>query len=119
MILRENTVPAPTLAGEAACGSKVVAERDIERLQIAHGRRHMLRASLHPWLTAADIVALGYPPERGLSPEASRKRKQRELEDLAAFEAEGLIVFEAHPDVRRWRVLPPDMETLRTGGGKA
>ena len=67
-------------------------------------------ASLHPWLTAADIVALGYPPERGLSPEASRKRKQRVLEDLAAFEAEGLIVFEAHPDGRRWRVLPPDTD---------
>ena len=67
-------------------------------------------ASLHPWLTAADIVALGYPPERGLSPEASRKRKQRVLEDLAAFEAEGLIVLEAHPDGRLWRVLPPDTD---------
>ena len=67
-------------------------------------------ASLHPWLTAADIMALGYPPERGLSPAASRKRKQRVLEDLAAFEAEGLIVFEAHPDVRCWRVLPPDTD---------
>ena len=67
-------------------------------------------ASLHPWLTAADIVALGYPPERGLSPEASRKRKQRVLEDLAAFEAEGLIVLEAPPDGRLWRVLPPDTD---------
>ena len=46
--------------------------------------------------------------ERGLSPEASRKRKQRVLEDLATFEAEGLIVLEAHPDGRLWRVLPPD-----------
>ena len=67
-------------------------------------------ARLHPWLTAADIMALGYPPERGLSPEASRKRKQRVLEDLAAFEAEGLIVLEAHPDGRLWRVLPPDTD---------
>ena len=36
-------------------------------------------ARLHPWLTEADIVALGYPPERGLSLEASRKRKRRSL----------------------------------------
>ena len=34
------------------------------------------------------------------------------LEDLAAFEAEGLIVFEAHPDGRRWRVLPPDTDPV-------
>ena len=67
-------------------------------------------ASLHPWLTAADIVALGYPPERGLSASALSMRKARVLEDLAAFEAEGLIVFEAHPDGRRWRVLPPDTD---------
>ena len=53
-------------------------------------------ASLHPWLTAADIVALGYPPERGLSASALSMRKARVLEDLAVFEAEGLIVFEAH-----------------------
>ena len=64
-------------------------------------------ATLHPWLTAASIVALGYPPERGLSASALSMRKARVLEDLAAFEAEGLIVFEAHPDGRRWRVLPP------------
>ena len=63
--------------------------------------------TLHPWLTAASIVALGYPPERGLSASALSMRKARVLEDLAAFEAEGLIVFEAHPDGRRWRVLPP------------
>ena len=36
--------------------------------------------------------------------------KARVLEDLAAFEAEGLIVLEAHPDGRRWRVLPPDTD---------
>ena len=34
----------------------------------------------------------------------------RVLEDMAAFEAEGLVVFEAHPDGRRWRVLPPDTD---------
>ena len=67
-------------------------------------------ASLHPWLTAADIMALGYPPERGLSASARSMRKARVLEDLAAFEAEGLIVLEAHPDGRRWRVLPPDTD---------
>ena len=76
----------------------------------AAAREHNPDARLHPWLTEADIVALGYPPERGLSPEASRKRKQRVLEDLAAFEAEGLVVFEAHPDGRHWRVLPPDTD---------
>ena len=67
-------------------------------------------ARLHPWLAPADIVALGYPPERGLSASALSMRKARVLEDLAAFEAEGLIVFEAHPDGRRWRVLPPDTD---------
>ncbi len=67
-------------------------------------------ASLHPWLTAASIVALGYPPEQGLSASGVRSRKARVLEDLAAFEAEGLIVFEAHPDGLRWRVLPPDTD---------
>ena len=35
---------------------------------------------------------------------------QRAAVSLAAFEAEGLIVFEAHPDGRRWRVLPPDTD---------
>ena len=90
VLLDTDGRPVPT-AGEAA-------------------REHNPDARLHPWLTEADIVALGYPPERGLSPEASRKRKQRVLEDLAAFEAEGLIVFEAHPDRRRWRVLPPDTD---------
>ena len=65
---------------------------------------------LHPWLTAADIMALGYPPERGLAASARSMRKARVLEDLAAFEAEGLIVLEAHPDGRRWRVLPPDTD---------
>ena len=84
--------PVPT-AGEAA------RERNPE-------------ASLHPWLTAADIMALGYPPERGLSASALSMRKARVLEDLAAFEAEGLIVFEAHPDGRRWRVLPPDTDPV-------
>ena len=64
-------------------------------------------ASRHPWLEAADIVALGYPPKRGLSPEASRKRKERMLKDLATFTTEGLAVLEAHPDERRWKVLPP------------
>ena len=67
-------------------------------------------ASLHPWLTAADIMALGYPPEQGLSASARSMRKARVLEDLAAFEAEGLIVLEAPPDRRRWRVLPPDTD---------
>ena len=67
-------------------------------------------ARLHPWLTAADIVALGYPPERGLSASALRMRKQRVLKDLLELEAEGLIVLEAHPDGRRWRVLPPDTD---------
>ena len=67
-------------------------------------------ASLHPWLAAADIVALGYPPKRGLSASALSMRKARVLEDMAAFEAEGLVVFEAHPDGRRWRVLPPDTD---------
>ena len=67
-------------------------------------------ARLHPWLTAADIMALGYPPERGLSASALSMRKARVLEALAAFEAEGLIAFEAHPDGRRWRVLPPDTD---------
>ena len=69
-------------------------------------------ASLHPWLTAADIKALGYPPERGLSASALRMRKQRVLKDLAEFEAEGLIVLEAHPDGRLWRVLPPDTDPV-------
>ena len=55
-------------------------------------------------------MALGYPPERGLSASGVRSRKARVLEDLAAFEAEGLIVFEAHPDGRLWRVLPPDTD---------
>ena len=63
-------------------------------------REHNPDARLHPWLTEADIVALGYPPERGLSASGVRSRKARVLEDLAAFEAEGLIIFEAHP-VRR------------------
>ena len=67
-------------------------------------------ARLHPWLAPADIVALGYPPERGLSASALSMRKARVLEDLAAFEAEGLIAFEAHPAGRRWRVLPPDTD---------
>ena len=67
-------------------------------------------ASLHPWLTAAEIMALGYPPERGLSASALSMRKARVLKDLAAFAAEGLIVLEAHPDGRRWRVLPPDTD---------
>ena len=67
-------------------------------------------ASLHPWLSAASIVSLGYPPEHGLSASGVRSRKARVLEDLAAFEAEGLVVFEAHPDGRRWRVLPPDTD---------
>ena len=73
-------------------------------------REHNPDARLHPWLTEADIVALGYPPERGLSASGVRSRKARVLEDLAAFEAEGLIVFEAHPDRRLWRVLPPDTD---------
>ena len=67
-------------------------------------------ASLHPWLSAASIVSLGYPPEHGLSASGVRSRKARVLEDLAAFEAEGLVVFEAHPGGRRWRVLPPDTD---------
>ena len=67
-------------------------------------------ARLHPWLSAASIVSLGYPPEHGLSASGVRSRKARVLEDLAAFEAEGLVVFEAHPDGRRWRVLPPDTD---------
>ena len=67
-------------------------------------------ARLHPWLAPADIVALGYPPERGLSASALSMRKARVLEDLAAFEAKGLIAFEAHPAGRRWRVLPPDTD---------
>ena len=67
-------------------------------------------ARLHPWLAPADIMALGYPPERGLSASALSMRKARVLEDLAAFEAEGLIAFEAHPAGRRWRVLPPDTD---------
>ena len=68
-----------------------------------------LRVTVEP-ATAASIVALGYPPERGLSASALSMRKARVLEDLAAFEAERLIVFEAHPDGRRWRVLPPDTD---------
>ena len=68
-------------------------------------------ARRHPWLTAVDIVALGYPPELGLSASAPRMRKVRVLKDLATFEAEGLIVFEAHQDGRRWRVLPPDTDS--------
>ena len=54
-------------------------------------------ARLHPWLVPADIVALGYPPERGLSASALSMRKARVLEDLAAFEAEGLIAFGGSP----------------------
>ena len=72
--------------------------------------RNPTAATLHPWLTAAEIVALGYPPERGLSASALRMRKQRVLKDLAVFEAERLIVLEAHPDGQRWRVLPPDTD---------
>ena len=90
VLLDTDGRPVPT-AGEAA-------------------REHNPDARLHPWLTEADIMALGYPPERGLSASARSMRKARVLEDLAAFEAEGLIVFEAHPDGRRWRVLPPDTD---------
>ena len=90
MLLDAKGRPVPT-AGEAA-------------------RERNPTASLHPWLTAAEIVALGYPPERGLSASALRMRKQRVLKDLAVFAAEGLIVLEAHPDGRRWRVLPPDTD---------
>ena len=75
-------------------------------------REHNPEARLHPWLTAADIMALGYPPERGLSASALRMRKQRVLADLAEFEAEGLIVLEVHPDGRHWRVLPPDTDPV-------
>ena len=32
-------------------------------------------ARLHPWLAPADIVALGYPPDRGLSASALSMRK--------------------------------------------
>ena len=64
-------------------------------------------ARLHPWLIVADIVALGYPPERKLSGSAVRMRKVRMLTDLETFDREGLAVLEAHPDGRRWRVLPP------------
>ena len=67
-------------------------------------------ASLHPWLTATDIMALGYPPEQGLSASGVRSRKARVLKDLAEFAAEGLIILEAHPDGQRWRVLPPDTD---------
>ena len=73
------------------------------RLNLSRDWRRFLAA-------LADIVALGYPPERGLSASALSMRKARVLEDMAAFEAEGLIVFEAHPDGRRWRVLPPDTD---------
>ena len=90
VLLDTDGRPVPT-AGEAA-------------------REHNPDARLHPWLAPADIMALGYPPERGLSASGVRSRKARVLEDLAAFEAEGLIVFEAHPDGRRWRVLPPDTD---------
>ena len=64
-------------------------------------------ASRHPWLTAASIVALGYPPERGLSAPALSMRKARVMTDLGTFVAEGLAVVEMRPDGRRWRVLPP------------
>ena len=90
VLLDTDDRPVPT-AGEAA-------------------REHNPDARLHPWLTEADIVALGYPPELGLSASGVRSRKARVLEDLAAFEAEGLIVFEAHPSRRLWRVLPPDTD---------
>ena len=45
VLLDTDDRPVPT-AGEAA-------------------REHNPDARLHPWLTEADIVALGYPPERG------------------------------------------------------
>ena len=66
----------------------------------AAARERNPEASLHPWLSAASIVSLGYPPEHRLSASGVRSRKARVLEDLAAFEAEGLVVFEAHPDGR-------------------
>ena len=55
----------------------------------------------------AGIVALGYPPERGLSAPALSMRKARVMTDLGTFVAEGLAVVEMRPDGRRWRVLPP------------
>ena len=63
--------------------------------------------SRHPLLTATNIVALGYPPERELSEAGFRKRKQRMLKNLQEFHEEGLAVLDAHPDGERWRVLPP------------
>ena len=36
MMVRENTVPAPTLSWRGGVRGSVVSERDIERLQITH-----------------------------------------------------------------------------------
>ena len=55
MLLDAEGRPVPT-AGEAA------RERNPD-------------ARLHPWLAPADIVALGYPPERGLSASALSMRR--------------------------------------------
>ena len=73
----------------------------------AAARERNPEARRHPWLTAAGIVALGYPPERGLSAPALSMRKARVMTDLGTFVAEGLAVVEMRPDGRRWRVLPP------------
>ena len=73
----------------------------------AAARERNPEARRHPWLTAAGIVALGYPPERGLSAPALSMRKARVMTDLWTFAAESLAVVEMHPDGRRWRVLPP------------
>ena len=65
---------------------------------------------LHPWLSVDDVMALGYPPEPGLSKAARSIRKQRMLQYLDTFNSEGLSVFEVHPDGKRWRVLPPGID---------
>ena len=64
MMLRENTVPAPTLAGEAACGVTIVSEPNIEGLQLAHGGGLILGAGLPAgtvWLAEDMVVQFRQP----------------------------------------------------------
>ena len=93
-----------------------VVPLDDDDLQVrdvgAAAREPNPEARLHPWLTAADVVALGYPPDpyERVSKSARSHRKARVLRDLGKLETEGLVVVETRPDGRAWRVLPPGVD---------
>ena len=67
-------------------------------------------ANRHPWLSAPDILKLGYPPDETVKGAGLRMRKARVLEDLHKFEAGKLVTLEVHPDGQRWRVMPPAVD---------